>query len=261
MANITFFEKNKCDFADSGVSATASQGAAFAIRALNRSNMSAWITTGSQDSDNTTFTVTLADPRLASRVFLVKHNFKDYVLEYNNGSGWVTIESVSGDTKSVSVFEFTEIESYGFRITITATQVADSDKFLFQFIATRPIGVLAQQPRISNFVNSRNASVARMISGKFSVRGNVGNIQFDLEPTTWYEDNDLSIIERLYRQYEGFLVWLCGGDELQFGMRRQGYRLEDIYLVKLRNELQPDWNRGLFRAGLKFKLQFVEVVD
>lgn len=264
MSRISFFEKNKCDFSDSNVTATASQGAAYAIRALNRSNMNAWITTGSEDADNTTFTVTLADPRKVSKIFLLKHNFKNYVVEYHNGTTWAAFSpaiSETNDAKDSSVFDVTEVEAHGFRITIYGTQIPDSEKFLYQFIATRPIGILGQQPKIANFVRSRNASVTRMISGKYSVRENVGNVQFDLDPAVWYDAGDLTIIEQLYRQYEGFLVWLCGGDESQFGQEREGYRIEDIYLMKCRNEIQPDWNQGLFGAGLKFKVQLAEVVD
>ena len=73
--------------------------------------------------------------------------------------------------------------------------------------------------------------------------------------------SDLTIIENLFASNDGFLVWLCGGDEDQFRSERIGYRLEDIYLMKCINEWKPVHYKGLYQAGMKVDLDLREITN
>jgi hypothetical protein len=261
---IIFFEKNKADYSNPNVSATASQGAAYAEYALNRSNNSAWVTTGSVDADNTTFTVDFTDPRLISEILLVKHNFKAYTVQYYDGSNWQNFSpaiSETTNTAETNRYSVTEVSAYQIRITITGTQTANQDKYLYQFIATKLIGQLAGWPVIKSPVLSRGRRSTAMLSGKRSITESVGHFECSLAVKEWKSNADLTIVETLYARNEGFLVWLSGGVTSQFSSVRQGYRLEDIFLMKCANEYRPEFVDGIYPRGLAIDMDLIEVVE
>ena len=257
-----FFNKSVCDFSDSNVTATASQGSDYASNALNRSNNSAWITTDSVDSDNTTFTVDMVDSHAITDILLIKHNFSDYTIKYWDGAAYQdfsTAINVSGGTAVNTHHTFNSVTTSKLQITITGTIVADSDKQLYQFIATTKIGQLDAFPVVKP-VLSRNIRKQKMLSGKLLVTESIGAFKADFKVRILSLDADLSIIEELFSSNEGFLVWPCGGDEDQFATERLGWRLEDIYLCKCINEWKPEWYKGLYQTGMKIDIKVHEIV-
>ena len=261
---IIFFEKSAADIGLPNVTATASQGSAYAINALNRSNSSAWVTTGSVDADNTTFTVDFGDAKFITDILLVKHNFKAFTVQYSTDnvsfSAFSAAISESNCTAETSHYEFTQVEARYVKITITGTQTANEDKELYQFIATRQLGQLAGWPQIRSPKHDTNKKKAQMLSGKLNVTRNVGGFFCELSVKEWRSDADMTIVETLYNSTEGFLVWLCGGSESQFSSSRIGYRLEDIYLMKCANDYEPEFVDGGYYRGLDIKIQLAEVV-
>src|SRR6267378_555364 len=144
-SQIIFFNKSISDFQNANVSASASQGNTYANYPLQRDPDIAWITSGSVDSDNTTWTVDITDQRPVTNILLIDHNFKSYTIKYWNGSAYVdfpTAINVSGNTKGTNAHSFASVNTSKIQITITGTQVANSDKFMHQFIATTKIGQL-----------------------------------------------------------------------------------------------------------------------
>lgn len=264
-SQITFFEKNKADSGANGVTVMASQGAAYASYALNRSNLTGWITTNSVDADNTTFTVSFSDAQLVNTLLLVKHNFKNFKVEYSVAGGsyqdFSPAINVTNNSATTNRYSITQVAVNAIRITITGTQTANADKYLYQFIATNLIGKLKGWPVISNPTHSRNRKTTQMLSGKLSVIENVGGFTCELKVAEWRDASDLSVVEALYNSNEGFLVWLSGGDEAQFLSARQGYRLEDIYLMKPINEYQPEFVKGTYRRGMDISIKLAEVVN
>lgn len=263
-AQVRFFEKNKADFSDSAVVATASQGVGFEVFALNRSNLSAWVTTGSVDADNTTFTIDFGDLHTIDSVILITHNFKAYTVKYWDGAAYQAFSTPINETtntKATTFHQFNSVSTTKVQLTITGTQVANEDKYLFQFIVTKEIGQLNSWPVIDSPVISRNKASAKMISGKTSIREQIGFMAWTLSVAILSDSSDLDLIESLYLSNNGFLVWLCGGDEDQFSSKRIGYRLVDLPLMKCLNEYQPKFYEGLYKAGLVINVDLVEVVD
>ena len=261
---IRFFEKNKADFSDAAVVATASQGVGFETFALNRSNLSAWVTNSSVDADNTTFTIDFGDLHYIDSVLLVKHNFKAYTVKYWDGSAYQdfsTAINVSGNSDETKFHQFTAVNTTKVQLTITGTMTANQDKFLYQFIVTKQIGQFNGWPVIKNPIVSRNRQFSKMLSGKQSVREMIGAFSCTLSVKTLSNSADLDIIESLYLSNEGFLLWLCGGSESQFSSSRIGYRMEDLYLMKCHNEYKPEFYNGLYKAGIVTTVDLVEVVD
>lgn len=263
-SQIIFFEKNKADYSNPSVLATASEGNAYATYILNRSNDSTWMTTGSVDANNTTVTVDFQDLRRISDIILVKHNFKTFDVEYWDGNAWQDFSTpinVTNCADATSIFQFNTIDVLKIRITIYGTQVANSDKFLHQFISTVRMGKLQAWPVIKNPIQRKNRKVSAMLSGKSIVIDNIGGFECQLSVKEWKIAGDIALVERLFESTSGFLVWLCGGSETQFFSRVQGFRLEDIFLMKCKNDYDPEFAGGMYQRGLEIKIDLVEVTD
>jgi hypothetical protein len=263
-AQILFFQKNKADYSVASVTAIASESSDLASYVLNRSNLSAWITTGSVDANNTTLEVDFGETRRVTDIILLKHNFKSFKAEYWDGSAYQAFSPAIDETTSTettSYFEFTAVTTLKIRITIRGTQVVNSDKYLYQFIATEKIGQLNGWPVIKKPMVSRNKKKSEMLSGKMNIFENIGKFSCTLEVKAATDGEDLTIIETLYEQFEGFLVWLCGGDESQFKTVRKGYRLEDLFLMKCSDEYEPEYLDGVYKNGIKISMSLEEVID
>ncbi len=196
-------------------------------------------------------------------ILLLKHNFKKYVLSYyDDDTGlYVTLFTSTTYTEaSTHYYSATGFHTSKIKIRINGTFVADSNKYLFQFIASERIGQFAGWPVIKKPVISRDLRKSKMLSGKTSMFANTGAFACKLSWTNLSSSADLAIIERMYQSNEGFLVWLCGGDEDQFSSVRQGYRMEDIYLMRCQDEHSPEFYGGFYKSGMKIEVDLVEVV-
>ncbi len=263
-SQIIFFKKNKADFSDSTVVASASQGSAYAQATLDRRNDTGWMTTGSVDADNTTFTVDMINLHFVTDLILVKHNFKSFTAKWWDGAAYQDFTPAiapTTNTDSVSRFSFAIIQTTKIQITILGTQVANADKSLRQFIATEVIGQLAGWPIIANATQDKAKRITKMLSGKTLVSENVGGFSVDLSVSVWRSDADLTIVETLYGSSNGFLVWLCGGVQTQFSSVRQGYSLVDFFLMKCQDNLISDWSEGLYQSGMGMALALTEVTQ
>jgi len=260
---IIFFNKNQADISDESVVATASQGDDYTDYALNRKNDSAWITTGSVDSDNTYFEIDYVDEKTITDILLIKHNFKAFTIQYYDGSykDFSTPINETNNTDDSTHFTFNSVSTTKIKLIVTGTQTADQDKYLYQFISTTQIGQLNAYPEIKQPTLSRNRKKQKMLSGKLNILESVGAFSTTLKVKVLSSDADLTIIENLYSANEGFLVWLCGGDESQFKNERMGYRMEDIYLMKCVDEWTPEYYKGMYQRGMKIDIKLGEVVD
>lgn len=261
---ILFLEKNKLDISMTDVTITASQGEDFVDFMRNRSNTSAWVTSGSVDADNTNFVVDFVNSVDLDFISLVKMNFKNYTVQYWNGSIYTdfsTAISVSNNTSETKYHEFTSVTTTKIKVIITGTMTANEDKYLFQLIATEAVGRLNGWPVIKKPTLSRDKIKTKMLSGKLAIKEQIGAFSVDLEIKILSDSDDLDTIEALYDTNDGFLVWLCGGDETQFSSIRKGYRLEDFYLMKCADEYQPEFYKGVYSAGIATKVSLIEVVD
>lgn len=263
-AQIRFFEKNKCDFTNPNASASASQGNTYASFLLDRSNRTAWVTSGSVDADNTTVTIDFTENRYIDSILLLKTNVKSYTLKYWNGTTYVdfaTAIDVTNNAEAVIFHSVTEVSTSRIQLTIRGTMVADEDKYIYQFICTSQIGQLAGWPIIKKPTHNLNRIVSKMLSGRVHVVESVGGFQMELAVENWSSDADLTIVERLFTISKGFHVWICGGDEDQFSSVRLGYRLEDFPLMRPTNNYVPEFAKGLYQSGLKIVIQLSECTE
>ena len=262
-AQIAFYEKNKADLDAPNCVATASQGVGFEDLARNRSNDTWWATSASVDSDNTTYEMDLVDLFSIDTIILVGHNFKSYTLKYWDGSAYQDFSTAiapTTNTATTTVHSFTAVDTTKVKLTILGTTTVDIDKVLAQFIITKKIVTLNGWPVIKNPTHDKNISVTKMVSGKANVAQNLIGFSASLEVVTLSNSADLAAIDRLYFSGYSFLVWLCGGNESQFGYAARGFRLQDIYLVQCVNQWTPEPYNGIYGMGYKTQIKIAEVI-
>jgi hypothetical protein len=259
-----FFEKNKADFSLDTVTVTASQGQDTAYFTLNRNNLTAWVTSGSVDADNTTYVVDWSDQKTIDSILLVQHNFKAFTVKYWDGAAYQDFSTPIAQTVNTSAdtfYSFTAVATTKIKITITGTMVANDDKYLYQFIATKAIGQFAGWPVFKKPTLSKNKIITKMLSGKESVRDQIGSYKVSLEIKILSSTADVALIETIFDSIEGFLFWPCGGSEAQFITGAQSYRKRDIYLMKSAGDYVPELYNGIYSCGIHMLLPLTEVVD
>lgn len=234
----------------------------------NRNNSSAWLTTGSNDSANTQLLAQFGVGRDISTIILVKHNWKAFTIQYwdeltTSWKDFSTPINETNNTDSTSHFDFNRVETNQIRIVISAVQIVDEDKELYQLIVTDSIGVgqLEGWPQIKNPTHDTNKRKTKMLSGKVHVVESVGSFQCSLEVANWRSVNDLTLVEDIYFRREGILLWLCGGDESQFSVASRGYRKEDLYYVRPTNSFEPEFVKGTYSNGQKIKMDLQEAIE
>jgi len=264
---IKFFRKNVIDFANSLIEITVTDAIAdddgqdFVDLIRNRDNNSGWGTTNSLDAANTTLEIQFGETRTIERAILIGHTFKSYTLKYWNGSAWTNFSTTIAPTTnedSDTYHEFTEVQTTAVQLVILGTIDANTDKFLTQLILCEELGEFEDEPEVQpQFDKDRKAT--KFLSGKTFVARSVGGFNCRIRKKSVSNENDLSIVETLFNSYEGFLVWLCGGTVSQFETVRAGYRMRDIFLMNLSNEMQPEWLESRYYNGMQIDLRLVEV--
>ena len=262
---IKFFLKNAGDFsANPHVTATASQGNATAANVLDRKNTTAWLTSGSVDADNTTLVIDFVDPFYLTDVMLVKHNFASYKVEYWDGAAYQafpTAIDVTGNSATTTAHSFAGTTTTKVKLTVRGTINPNDDKTLYQFINTELLGQLNGWPMIKKPTIGKNKRRSGMLSGKTAIARNLGAVSFSLEIPVHWDTADIDLLAGLFDRSDGFLVWPCGGSESQFTRAVEPYRLQDIYCMATQDDFNPEWYQGLYKAGVSWRCQLVEVND
>lgn len=264
---IKFFRKNILDLSNtlptfSITDASASDtGSAYTSLMRNRNNNSGWATTGSVDAGSTTMIVSFGETRSFTDLLFVGHNWKNYNCKYYDGTNYINFSSAidqTDNTASTTYFNFSEVSTTALQLKINGTQTANQDKYLKQFICTAIIGTFTVEPQVSPVMN-KNRKATQFLSGKSFIAKSTGAFNCRIRMATVSNNADLTLIESLFDSYDGFLVWLCGGDTSQFETIRQGFRLEDIFMCDLTNDFEAAFNNGRWFQGMPIDLRLVEV--
>jgi hypothetical protein len=266
---IMWFRKNIMDLSYSLPSITVTDttatnnGSSFVDYLRNRKNTSAWATTGSNDAANTTLEFNLGGTQNIDRIFLVDHNFKAYTLKYWNGTSWADFTSAISETtntETTNYYSFTQVSTTKVQLIITGTQVADADKIMRQVIICESLGQFNGWPIIRNPKLSTNKQINRMLSGKINLIESIQTFSTTLEVKILSDSDDLDLIETIYELRDGALMWINANSDSQFSSVRLGYRKKDIYLVRPTTDYTPEFYKGLYKSGIKFKMKVEEII-
>lgn len=265
---IKFFRKNFIDLDNdlptfSITDASASDtGTAYTDLMRNRSNDSGWMTTGSVDAGSTTMVLSFGETRSFDSIILVGHNLKNFNLKYYDGTTYQNFSTAidyTDNTTSTLQWNFNEVSSTALKLTMNGTMTANQEKYIKQFIVTEYIGEFTVEPEVMPEFD-KDRKVTKFLSGKSYVAKSVGGFNCRIRMRNAGNSSaDFDLIESLYASYEGFLVWLCGGTTSQYEMIRQGYRLQDIFLMDITNEYAPEYIESRWANGMPIDLKLVEV--
>ncbi len=273
---IKFFEKSKC-LAKDGASAEVVSGDVVSDYMLDTNPITSWNSVGSSDIVTETLTIRFGFESEINRILLINHNFKAYTIQYWNGSTYVDFSNVykltgtvqSSITETVnandtSYYEFDTVTTTIIKITITTTQVANDEKYIFQVIATKELGTLEGYPIINSLKQSRNTVVTEMLSGKQNITKGYETfsckLQFKNYPASLSDDLDL--VWTLYDSQDPFLVWLCGGHTTSsyFRYALRGFRPRDIYQCQVKGDVPVSYYKNIYNAPVNLELQLEEHV-
>lgn len=265
---IKFYRKNILDLSMPDPTITIADAIAtntgedFTDLMRNRNNNSGWMTTGSTDAAITTMVVEFADTRTFDNILLLGHNLKNFTIKYDVLGVWTAFSTPiapTANTAASNYYSFTPVTSGKIQIVMNSTQVVDADKFIKQLIVTEVLGTLSIQPEIEpQWDKDRKAT--KFLSGKSFVAKSVGAFNVRVRMKAAFDNTDLTLVEALFASYEGFLLSLSGGDTSDYSDNiRQGYRLEDVFLMDLVNEYSPEFVTSRWAMGLPIDLKMVEV--
>lgn len=263
---IIFFEKNYMDLSRDSASIAVTDpvatqtGQDFVSQMRDRKNFTGWGTIDSTDAANTTLVFNYGDQLPTTDVILIGHNFKNYTLEFWDSSTWNDLVTVTGNKATTTSHNFQSVVTSRIRLVVHGTFVADEDKLLAQFIATSRIGQFNRFPIIEDPTISKRRRTLSALSGKARVTQSLGAVSFSLSTNEEFDPSDIKIIERIFNRFEGFLVWLCGGNENQFRNLREGYRLQDIYFMQIANENVPQMIDGFYNRGTSVNIDLIEAL-
>lgn len=270
---IKFFDLNKAD-SKTGSEAVASSGDPSADFILDRNQYTVWRSVGSDDTTAETLEITLDAAETFSRLFLIRHNFKQFTAQYWD-SGWAdfsNIIGVNGATSSVisetvyaansAYYEFDEVTTDRILITATKTQIADEEKFLNSFVASTELGTLAGFPTVRDATKDRKSRKSTLLNGRTFITKSIevfrASIDFKNYPPGL--DADLDLLLNLFDRDANFFVWLCGGrnGEPYFKYQLRGFGLEDLILVQIVNSFKDKYTKNIYTSMVNMKLKLEE---
>jgi len=228
----------------------------------NRSNATAWITSGSLDSHNTIFETEFGGNYRVGAILMVGHNFSDYTVEYWTGVAWTNLVTVSSGTATTTHHNITETQTDKIRINITGTIGTDQNKRMLQLIVSRNFqsGQFVTWPILKPSLDE-NKKANEMLSGKVAMTRSVGGYNINMTLKTSVDQSDLTLIQEMYfRTREGFLLWPNGGDNDQFTKDVPFWNEEDILLVLPTDNYKPEWLEGFYKSGMPLNMKLREVV-
>jgi hypothetical protein len=134
-----FFNRNQIEIAASGAgnSIAASTGAGVA-NIYDRNFATIWSSVGSDDTTTETIEVIWAVARTIDSISLMTHNFKEFTIQYWNGSAYVDFStpiSETANTAANSYYSFNSVSTLKVKISVVKTIVANAQKTLGEFLA------------------------------------------------------------------------------------------------------------------------------
>lgn len=270
---VKFFEPNMA-LAKNGVTivSSVSNDAASGL-IIDDSKITRWESIGSNNSITEILTITFPSSVTINRMFLLKHNFKNFIIYYWTGSSFsellnvididgVKIKSTYTDFTHENLYlEFDEVSTTIIKIEVDFTQTPGAQKHIASWIATSEIGTFTGYPGIKPIV-SRNESVVNNLSRKKKIFKSFETFAVNLNFGTYPETSDLTLADLLFDREDPFLVYLSGGrtGSSYFKTVIRGFRLEDLYLMQSLGIYAPSYTKNIYTSGVNVNLSLTETI-
>jgi hypothetical protein len=261
---VKFFGDNVALY-EAGGYVVASTGQVVALNIIDKLSYTSWRSVGSNDSTTETLTVTFGSSTI-TRLLLLDFNWKNYTVQYWNGTTWVNFTSVVGLDGSKSAisetafadnsayYEFASVTTTQIKITVNTTQTANAEKYLATLMLTTELGTFAGFPKIEAPTFSRNPRTNQMLSGRKKIVKQPSvfavTVTFENYPVLGYgADSDL--VFSLFDREAAFYIWLCGGRRgtNYFSYDVPGWRLKDVFRVQTDTDITSEWSDNMYKRG------------
>lgn len=270
---IKFFDLNLAD-SKTDASAAASSGNPSAGFILDRNQYTVWRSVGSDDTTTEMLEITLSKSETFDRLFLIRHNFKQFTVQYWN-SGWtdfaniigingVTAAQISETTYDANsaYYEFDEVTTNRILITATKTQTADEQKFLNSFVVTSELGTLDGFPAVKGVTKDNKLRKSILLNGRSFITKSIEVMRFSIDFKNYPAPlrADLDLIYNLFDRDDNFLTWVCGGrnGEPYFKYQLRGFRIEDVIETQVVNIFKDSYRNNFYNGTVRLKLKLEE---
>lgn len=260
-----------------GATVVAGTGDATSSNLIDRSPITIWRSVGSDDITTETITITMGAATTVTRIFIIDHNWKQFQIKYDTATDFSNVFGLDDTTAQSSIsetafsdntayYEFDSVSLTTLEITIDTTQTVDAEKRCNLIIVTTELGTLNGFPNVRPRLR-RNRKSTKMLSGRLNIveKQNVFNcsIRFRNYPTSLADgyQTDVSLMFTLDERNKDFLIWPSGGRRGTpfFNHTIRGFRLQDVFQVRLNKDLRPKYESGVYVNGVAMTADFVEV--
>jgi len=235
-----------------------------------------WESVGSDDTTTETLTYYFDNAQSINRLFAMNMNWKDFNIQYWNGSTYANFTNVysvkadsspassilyTANTAATRYWEFDNVSTTRIRAQVLKTFVVDDEKELYEIYIGKEVGTFTQdmfgkpsKVKINFEAGSKeiklsNQSVYQLIKGN--------KININLSMKNMWESADQSIVETMFDLRE-CAISLCGADGTQY--TKTALRLQDLYNCVVTGELNSSFTVGRMPSlGFTQKIKLKEV--
>lgn len=220
-----------------------------------------WVSSGSSDAVEETITVVFGTAQTITDVALISHNFKEYDIQYWNGSAYTAFSTAINETANTAIanfHSFNSVSTLRVRIRARKTIVSNAEKSLVEFYVGNLYGTFIED--LTSKPNSYDAFFAT--GSKIITKSNGGKLKYtkgdkyyaDVKLKEMFETTDQTLLGNMF-DYGEFAIYPCGGDVYT----QKGWRIQDFYHVIIDGEDSASFSVGRVASmGLDYKFKLYE---
>ena len=237
----------------------SSHGSTFNSRLYDRDKDSKFISVGANDdATEIILEITFKEgtstvERDIDTVMLLNHNLADPEFEYWDGSAWQPLDSDTGVTEDVTIFEFETVSTEKIRLMSSITQSTDAEKFIGELIACALIMNIGLDLSANDITGRQKAFEVTLGDG--SIHRSV--VMHSLTRSEKYTSRVQ--LEYLTVDLLELLRTIKSGGEAFLWQPESSSRPDEIYLVNWTGSFSHRYMSDYKGAGFKLDMNLVEV--
>lgn len=170
------------------------------------------------------------------------------------------IDMTNNDQENL-YFAFDDINLTQITIQIRETFQPNDHPRIDDLILTKEIGTFEGFPEIANITVSANAKTFKSKAGGAFIakqQRTIDNINLNFKNYT--KEEDIQLVQSLYRNPDSFLIWPSGGKQENFRFDLEGLRFADIYHVQTTGKFAIRQTKGSYSGLIDARISFTEAV-
>lgn len=258
---IKFIDLSHCDI-DTNTTVVVSSGSTIRNKMRDRRSTTQWVSSGSNDLITETIVFDFGEPKPVDYIQLLNFNLKKFTIKYDSAGTPTDFsvpinETVNNSGGSIIFNSFAEVTTQKIYITATETIIANAEKAIGEVIISKVIGTFKGYPDVSIKID-KNKIEKKMLRGKAKIVDRDETISYALSFKAYPENEDMVLVEKLWDRRNPFYILLSGNIESDFRFIRHGWRNQDIRLVCVSKDYDPNYYQNLYFSGVDFTINLIE---